>query len=298
MKSGYKYKYTEADIREIAAECETLSEFNRLHGAALKRAKALGIFDEVTSHLKKGTAWEYREIHQEALKYDSPSGFLQGCSSAFCAARRMDIMKDVCSHMSFKDRHPNGYWNFDTIFEEAANYDTRSEFSFSHPTAYAAATKLGILDQVCGHMDYETWDRKNGYVYLYVVADHPNLVKFGIAAEGNLLKRISDTARQFKNGLSQGWAFYVEDASGVEELLADFGETIDHEELAESYVDYPRIRRENSEGKVFYKIDGYTEMRKIVKKTTIDKLLLVMADYAQSKKQSITWENGKATLKD
>ena len=42
--------------------------------------------------------------------------------------------------------------------------------SFSSLAQPLIAIKLGILDEVCGHMEYETWDRKNGYVYLYVVA--------------------------------------------------------------------------------------------------------------------------------
>ena len=40
MKVGYKYKYTEAEIRKVAKECETISEFSRLHLSAFNRAKA------------------------------------------------------------------------------------------------------------------------------------------------------------------------------------------------------------------------------------------------------------------
>jgi hypothetical protein len=54
--------------------------------------------------------------------------------------------------MSKKDRKPRGYWTVITVTQQATKYRTRYAFQKGAPSAYIAARKLGILDQVCAHM--------------------------------------------------------------------------------------------------------------------------------------------------
>ncbi|WP_430812429.1 MULTISPECIES: hypothetical protein [unclassified Carboxylicivirga] len=55
----------------------------------------------------------------------------------------------------------NGKWTIDCIKEEALKYTSRKEFAISSCGAYNAARRLGIIDQVCCHMDEKI--KKRGY---------------------------------------------------------------------------------------------------------------------------------------
>jgi hypothetical protein len=46
---------------------------------------------------------------------------------------------------------------FDTLKEIASNYNTKSHFQNSDPSAYTTARKMGILDEICCHMKIQSF---------------------------------------------------------------------------------------------------------------------------------------------
>lgn len=49
---------------------------------------------------------------------------------------------------------PKQKWNISTLPIEALKYNTRSEFEAKNLGAYSAALKLGVIDEICTHMQY------------------------------------------------------------------------------------------------------------------------------------------------
>lgn len=50
-----------------------------------------------------------------------------------------------------KKRKPRGYWDINAP-QEAAKYSSRNEFKMGSPSAYMAAKRMGVLDDICAHM--------------------------------------------------------------------------------------------------------------------------------------------------
>lgn len=57
---------------------------------------------------------------------------------------------------------PNGYWDFEKCKEVALFYETRMDFKNDSGSAYSAAVRLKILDQICSHMKviHDKWSRE------------------------------------------------------------------------------------------------------------------------------------------
>lgn len=66
---------------------------------------------------------------------------------------------------------PNGYWNLLTIQKEAQKYSRRNEFRKGSGSAYCAARRLGILDDVCSHMGV-SGDKFHRGIYVYEFEDN------------------------------------------------------------------------------------------------------------------------------
>lgn len=59
---------------------------------------------------------------------------------------------------------PRVKWTNAEVRKEAAKYKTKKEFNQACQSAYQAARKMGILDEVCSHMDKVKRGRKPGQV--------------------------------------------------------------------------------------------------------------------------------------
>lgn len=55
---------------------------------------------------------------------------------------------------------PAGYWTPERCVERADQYTRRSDFHRHDGSAYAAASNLGILDQICAHMGPPAWTKQ------------------------------------------------------------------------------------------------------------------------------------------
>lgn len=101
--------------------------------------------------------WTKEIIGQEALKYKTRGAFHDHSKGAYLAALRSGILNQVCSHMPIRvdisgENSYNYKWTPEMIQEESLKYKTRKEFENGSENAYQAATKRGILNQICAHM--------------------------------------------------------------------------------------------------------------------------------------------------
>jgi len=92
--------------------------------------------------------WDFKNIQQEALKYQKLSDFRKNSRPAYKAALRNNILNKVTGHMIRK----RGKWSFDELCQEALQYKTRKDFHKNNPGAYSAAHKSKNLDNICIHM--------------------------------------------------------------------------------------------------------------------------------------------------
>ena len=92
------------------------------------------------------TKWNKETCYEEAKKYSTRSEFQKGCSSAYRAARQNKWIDD---YDWFEEiRKPNGYWSYETCYEEAKKYSKRYEFQKGSSGAYAVACKNGWMDEL------------------------------------------------------------------------------------------------------------------------------------------------------
>ncbi len=96
-------------------------------------------------------AWLPDQIAAVAARYQHRSDFRAGDRLAYNAASRWGLLKTVCAHM---DRKPHPIdWTPERIQIEALKFNHRGEFKSGALPAYRAAHRLGILDDVCLHME-------------------------------------------------------------------------------------------------------------------------------------------------
>lgn len=144
-----KRRWTDYDLRAVAAKYSTRYKFSRGDANAYAVARRRGLLDSICAHMKPvQIKWTPETIKAEALKYSTRSEFTRAASGAVFAAQRLKIMDDVCAHMHY----PRIKWTVEKIEEAAAVYSTRSEFVKGNYPAYKAARRYKILDLVCAHM--------------------------------------------------------------------------------------------------------------------------------------------------
>jgi hypothetical protein len=85
-------------------------------------------------------------LKDEALKYHTRIGFIEGSSSAYSYACTKGIINEICSHM-----YGNIKWSDEMLREEASKYNSKSDFR-KCSKAYAVAQKRGLLEHICNHM--------------------------------------------------------------------------------------------------------------------------------------------------
>ena len=92
-------------------------------------------------------------VRNIALQYNTRHEFQVYDNSAYQAARRMNILDNVCRHMKPAGK-PTGYWNcIERCREAAAKYKNRTDFFQGQAGAFMAAKRLGFLDEICAHME-------------------------------------------------------------------------------------------------------------------------------------------------
>jgi hypothetical protein len=154
-KAGAQWDVNE--IHEVALQYTTRNEFNIGNSIMYRRAKEIGIFDEVCSHMVSGRKmWTRERLIMEAAEYTSRNEFRKQAPGAYSAALKMKLIDDVCKHMT----PLNEKWTAPRIKEEVAKYTTMAEFRQGALTCYMKLKTEGTLDQYCNH-----YPKKFRYTY-------------------------------------------------------------------------------------------------------------------------------------
>jgi hypothetical protein len=99
---------------------------------------------------KKRIKWTDEMLFAEAKKYRTRVEFVKGSNSAYQTADHRGILHQACAHMVKPVRERK--WTKQIIQAEALKYQKKSDFNNGCRRAYGAAYKMGILDEVCSHM--------------------------------------------------------------------------------------------------------------------------------------------------
>lgn len=143
----FKVKWTEATIREAAANFTSRAEFDAGSGKAAEvaRAKYPGLLDELfpKSGVPFNLKWTEATIREAAAKYPSRSSFESNNPAAVSAAqKRHPGLLDALFPRKIREA-----WTETEIREEAKKYTSISDFQ-KNSTAEPAARKMGILDDL------------------------------------------------------------------------------------------------------------------------------------------------------
>ena len=151
-------------LQAEALKYSSRAEFQCKSGSAYNAAGRMKIRDVVCAHMTKikypNGHWNPDRCRAEALKYSSRSEFGDANGAAYNASKRLKILDEVCSHM-VEIKKPKGHWTLENLHAEALKYDTKVEFREKSNPAFLTASRQGLLDQICSHM--EAGKLPNGY---------------------------------------------------------------------------------------------------------------------------------------
>lgn len=96
-------------------------------------------------------------ILEEISQCDSKKEFREEHSGAYYACRKLGKYDKLCIHLS--NKQDVLIWNDKAnIHQEALRYQSKTEFAKHNGSAFAAAHRLAILDDVCSHMKSENFN--------------------------------------------------------------------------------------------------------------------------------------------
>ena len=125
-------KWTKNKCFEEAKKYSHRKEFQRGSVGAYTRALKRGWLKDYTWFKRPQNwnhKWDYNTCYDEALRYKSIDEFRQLSNRAYTLALKN---KWLIEYTWLKDssRKPNRYWNYETCYQEARKYKTRSEFEY------------------------------------------------------------------------------------------------------------------------------------------------------------------------
>jgi superfamily II DNA or RNA helicase len=151
--SGY---WTEEICQDFALLCNSRTQFSIKYPGAYQSAQRNNFLDKICSHMTDGikpSGYWTEEICQDfALLCNSRNEFRKKYPNAYNAARKLNFLDKVCSHMTDGNK-PSSYWTEEICQDFALLCKNKTEFLKKYPNAYNAARKLNCLNKVCSHMN-------------------------------------------------------------------------------------------------------------------------------------------------
>ena len=216
--------WTEQMLREEALKYEVQHDFKVGNGAAYQAAYKLGILKDICGHMTSGfkragerqRVWTKEKCAAEAVKYETRTDFKRGHGAAYKAAVLWGWLDDICGHMQSGHKRraeKDTIWTAETCAAEALKYETISEFREAAGGAYLRATRLGIMEEICAHMDRNA--KPHGYWKKNKARCAEEALKYSNRAA---FQRDSHSA--YLAAFTQGW---LDDICGhMERLASDF----------------------------------------------------------------------------
>ena len=133
-----------------AAGCTSRNEFCAKNQGAHAAAYRNGWLDQVCPRKTNELAWTKEEIAEVSKLYATRSDMHRGPHQWALKVARKNGWLDVVPQAD--NDKPAGYWTKERVTEEAAKYETRSQFMQEGMGGYQAAWRNGWLSEVCSHM--------------------------------------------------------------------------------------------------------------------------------------------------
>lgn len=157
MEKNY-IDWTEDLIKKEVMKYKTLKDF-RTQSSAYKAAQRFGIFDDVTKNLTRAIEnWTDENLMDELSKHDSISDLRKNNNSAHTIAYQR-FGKEFLNN--FYGSVSKISWTPELLKKEAQKYKNRLEFLKGSESAYKAAQRQGILDDLIKDMEPDfIWDEE------------------------------------------------------------------------------------------------------------------------------------------
>lgn len=146
------YKWTKKKCFEEAKKYTSRNDFAKNSNSAYQKSLYKGWLDKMTwlTHNRKYPRgyWNIKEnVINESKKYSSKKEFLDKCPSAYLAAYKKGYLNEL-TWLIKQEQKPKNYWTYEKIKEESLKYKSRSDFFKNSSSAYYAALKLNIMDDL------------------------------------------------------------------------------------------------------------------------------------------------------
>lgn len=181
-----RHSVTPEYIHTVALTYSSRSKFVEEQAYLYQRAKKFGIYQDVVKHMvNEKRVRDDSEIFAIAKLFKTRWEFQTSEKGVYQTARKRGILKDVCSHMGEPLVDNIKTVELSEVPNIALKYKTRSSFQKSNQPAYTAATRAGILDDVCSHMERGAWSDMD-VIYIWRAMGHKyngfNVYKIGITS--------------------------------------------------------------------------------------------------------------------
>ncbi len=130
--------YTYEKCFEIAKKYQSQLEFRRKQNGAFRSAQKNNWLDDYVWH-KRAFRWTEKTLLEEAKKYKTRSDFARGMPGAYEYALKYSLL-DKCVWFD-ETKKPNGYWKYDTCFQEARKYKTQADYRKNSLGAYKVSAR-------------------------------------------------------------------------------------------------------------------------------------------------------------
>ena len=148
--------YTKKDIVSAASKFTQISQWHKEDQKTYQAAQRMKLLNDpdVVGHFTKGEVINKKWVKERVLKvvkdFQSVSEWKIKSPGSYKAARADGYFEEIKSQMSPPAKEPK--WNLESIAADAKKYSTKSEWRKHSGSAYVAAKRLRIIDDVCGHM--------------------------------------------------------------------------------------------------------------------------------------------------
>lgn len=151
MAKGVQRKLTVEVIAASAAQHQTRSDWKQADRSAYEAARERALLDVVCAHMTTvRRSLTLEQIRASAAKQTRRSDWKRADRSAYTAAAKQGLLDTVCAHMA---PVPSSVpVPIEEIRASAAAHPSLQAWQRGDPTAYNAAKRQGLFDEVCGHM--------------------------------------------------------------------------------------------------------------------------------------------------
>ena len=143
--------WTLEKCKEDALKYQTKTKWANNSSGSYNAAKKNDWFNECSAHMVEIRLpmgyWTLERCKEEALKYQTRSKWQRNHNKTYDTASKKKWLEECCSHMIMVYK-PEGYWNFDTCFEDAKKFNSIKEWRSNSLKIYEICLKIGELKKV------------------------------------------------------------------------------------------------------------------------------------------------------